>query len=114
METGKPPVAPVGWTPSITVVAKPSSGAGWSPGASAKGYMRADLLAAAPPRDTLKSMLALSFRENLKVVVEDVKNTHLNGVVKQGMGTTTPGAYRAVGPRGGAGTCRGGSVPMSW
>lgn len=37
---------------------------------------------ATPPLDALTSLLALSFKVNLKVVVVDVKKAHLNGVVK--------------------------------
>lgn len=46
-----------------------------------RGDNREDLLAATPPLDLLRSMLALSFRGNLKVMV-DFKKAHRNRLVK--------------------------------
>lgn len=47
-----------------------------------EGDKRAGLYAATPSLHTLILMLALSFLENLRVMVVDVKKAHLNGVVK--------------------------------
>lgn len=46
------------------------------------GVKGEDVFAATPPLDTLKSMLALSLREDLKVMVLKTKNAHPNGAVK--------------------------------
>lgn len=40
------------------------------------------LFAATPPLDTLKSMFALSFRENLKASVVEIQEAQLTGAVK--------------------------------
>lgn len=47
-----------------------------------KGGERDDVFGAMPPLDRLKSMHALSFREDSKVVVVDVRTSYVNRVVK--------------------------------
>lgn len=60
------------------------------------GDRREDLFAKTPPLDMLKSTLALPFRENLMVMVIDVKKARLNRVVKAGgWQSLCPGPGRA-------------------
>lgn len=49
---------------------------------SGKGRQEEILLAATPPLGTLTSLLALSFREGLKVMGGEFKKVHLDGVVR--------------------------------
>lgn len=75
-----------------------------------KGGKIEDLFAATPQLDTLKSMLALSFREKVNVMVVDVKKAHLTGVVQPKYGNHYARPRRSAGPRRGAGNRRRGST----
>lgn len=67
-----------------------------------KGDQREDIFAMTALMDTLKSLLALSFKDNLTIMVADVKEAHLNAVMKLGDG----GHYvRAPQGRRKPGTC---------
>lgn len=69
-----------------------------------KGGTREDFFAAAPRFDTLKSLLLLSLREGLKVMVVDVKKANLNGVVKTGNGNHDVQSSDEGRPKGYAGS----------
>lgn len=66
------------------------------------GDKRENLFTATPPLDTLKSLLALSFREGLKVMAIGVKKARLSGVMTPGTGTIVCRTRRCGGSRASA------------